>query len=466
MTPTQATSTVMEDSAGFTDVSTPISRRLDALPVGRFHYKMMAIIGAGVFLDGFELALASGVLGQLVHLGWSTLKYNGYFVTSTFIGFMIGCWAAGSIGDRLGRRVSYQLNLAIFGGASLLAAIAPNMETLIVLRFFMGIGLGAELVLGFATLAEFVPPGKRGRLVATLSFIAQCGVFLSSLVGLWVIPNLGWRYMFAIAGVGAMVVWFMRKFMPESPRWLESNGRAAEADVIVRDIEASLGVAHHDAAPLNVTTTSTATPPAECVGVGALFSKAYVRRTIIGIATLCVIQICLYGMVSWLPTFFVKQGFDIVKSLKWSMIMMLGGPAGGLIGLLLADRLGRKPILSVAAIAAIGLSYLYVQQQSQTALMVLGFLLLTAFYVIVVVGQAVYVSELFPTSIRMRGTGLCSTVSRVLAASIQFIIPSLFAWGGINAIVTAVGGSLLVFALIVLLVGVETKSKSLESISV
>lgn len=466
MTPTQATSTVMEDSAGFTDVSTPISRRLDALPVGRFHYKMMAIIGAGVFLDGFELALASGVLGQLVHLGWSTLKYNGYFVTSTFIGFMIGCWAAGIIGDRLGRRVSYQLNLAIFGGASLLAAIAPNMETLIVLRFFMGIGLGAELVLGFATLAEFVPPGKRGRLVATLSFIAQCGVFLSSLVGLWVIPNLGWRYMFAIAGVGAMVVWFMRKFMPESPRWLESNGRAAEADVIVRDIEASLGVAHHDAAPLNVTTTSTATPPAECVGVGALFSKAYVRRTIIGIATLCVIQICLYGMVSWLPTFFVKQGFDIVKSLKWSMIMMLGGPAGGLIGLLLADRLGRKPILSVAAIAAIGLSYLYVQQQSQTALMVLGFLLLTAFYVIVVVGQAVYVSELFPTSIRMRGTGLCSTVSRVLAASIQFIIPSLFAWGGINAIVTAVGGSLLVFALIVLLVGVETKSKSLESISV
>jgi len=456
----------MEDSAGFTDVSTPISRRLDALPVGRFHYKMMAIIGAGVFLDGFELALASGVLGQLVHLGWSTLKYNGYFVTSTFIGFMIGCWAAGIIGDRLGRRVSYQLNLAIFGGASLLAAIAPNMETLIVLRFFMGIGLGAELVLGFATLAEFVPPGKRGRLVATLSFIAQCGVFLSSLVGLWVIPNLGWRYMFAIAGVGAMVVWFMRKFMPESPRWLESNGRAAEADVIVRDIEASLGVAHHDAAPLNVTTTSTATPPAECVGVGALFSKAYVRRTIIGIATLCVIQICLYGMVSWLPTFFVKQGFDIVKSLKWSMIMMLGGPAGGLIGLLLADRLGRKPILSVAAIAAIGLSYLYVQQQSQTALMVLGFLLLTAFYVIVVVGQAVYVSELFPTSIRMRGTGLCSTVSRVLAASIQFIIPSLFAWGGINAIVTAVGGSLLVFALIVLLVGVETKSKSLESISV
>jgi MFS transporter, putative metabolite:H+ symporter len=464
MTSTHATSTVMADSAGFSDASTPISQRLDALPVGGFHYKMMAIIGAGVFLDGFELALASGVLGQLVHLGWSSLKYNGYFVTATFIGFMIGCWAAGIIGDRLGRRVSYQLNLAIFGGASLLASIAPNIETLIGLRFFMGIGLGAELVLGYATLAEFVPPGKRGRLVATLSFIAQCGVFLSSLVALWVIPNLGWRYMFAIAGVGAVIVWFMRKFMPESPRWLESKGRTAEADAIVRDIEASFGVTQQ--APSVGAVQKTAASQAATPGVGTLFSKAYVRRTIIGIATLCVIQICLYGMVSWLPTFFVQQGFDIVKSLKWSMVMTLGGPAGGLIGLLLADRVGRKPILAIAAFVAIGLSYLYVQQQSESALMVLGFLLLTSFYVIVVVGQAVYVSELFPTSIRMRGTGLCSTVSRVLAASIQFIIPPLFAWGGINAIVTAVGGSLLVFALIVMLVGVETKSKSLESISV
>lgn len=455
----------MADSAGSPDSGTPISRRLDALPVGRFHYKMMAIIGAGVFLDGFELALAGGVLGQLVHLGWSNLKYNGYFVTATFIGFMIGCWAAGVIGDRLGRRVSYQLNLAIFGGASLLAAIAPNIETLIGLRFLMGIGLGAELVLGFATLAEFVPPGKRGHLVATLSFIAQSGVFLSSLVALWVIPNLGWRYMFAIAGVCAIVVWFMRKFMPESPRWLESKGRSVEADAIVRDIEASFGIAHSNAvaagAVANAAATRTVTP-----GVSALFSKAYVRRTIIGIATLCVIQICLYGMVTWLPTFFVQQGFDIVKSLKWSMIMTLGGPAGGLIGLLLADRVGRKPILTVAALVAIGLSYLYVQPQSETVLMLLGFLLLTSFYVIVVVGQAVYVSELFPTSIRMRGTGLCSTVSRVLAASIQFIVPPLFAWGGINAIVTAVGASLLVFVLIVLFVGVETRSKSLESISV
>lgn len=423
MTLLQATTSVTPNVSVDGSRGTPISNRLDALPVGSFHYKMMAIIGAGLFLDGFELAMASGILGQLVKTGWSTLKFNGYFVTATFIGFMIGCWAAGVIGDRLGRRASYQLNLAIFGGASLLAVIAPNIEVLIALRFVMGIGLGAELVLGFATLAEFVPPSKRGRLVATLSFIAQCGVFLSSAVALWVIPHLGWRFMFLIAGGLAAVEWFLRKFMPESPRWLESKGRIAEADAVVRDIEASVGIR----APL-VVTESTCEPQNVHVKqpeTSALFSKKYIRRTTIGMATLSVIQICLYGMVSWLPTFFVQQGFDIVKSLTWSMVMTLGGPAGGLIGLLLADRLGRKPILTGAAFVAIVLSYLYVQQHSETFLMTLGFLLLTSFYVIVVVGQAVYVSELFPTSIRMRGTGLCSTVARVIAASIQFAIPPL-----------------------------------------
>jgi putative MFS transporter len=448
------------------DARNSISQRLDALPVNRFHYRMMVILGAGLFLDGFELAMASGVLGQLIHTGWSNLKYNGYFVTATFIGFMIGCWAAGIIGDRLGRRVSYQLNLGIFGAASILAFFSPNMDVLIGLRLIMGIGLGAELVLGFATLAEFVPPAKRGRLVATLSFVAQCGVFFSSLVALWVIPHLGWRFMFLIAGVCAAVVWFMRKFMPESPRWLESRGRHAEADAIVREIEKASGVtAPAYSVPANPAVSATADRPVQSGSIVDLFKRGTIRRTIIGVAIMCVIQICLYGMVTWLPTFFVKQGFDIVKSLQWTSVMSFGGPAGGLLGLLLADKLGRKPILIGAAVVGIVLSFFYVQMRAEWLLMVMGFLLLTSFYVIVVVGQAVYMSELFPTAIRMRGTGLCSTISRVVAASIQFVIPALFAWGGIHAIVGTVAASLAIFGLLILTIGVETKEKSLESIT-
>lgn len=459
----------MNRAVEFSDVATRPSsaaERLDALPVGSFHYRLIGVIGAGLFLDAFELALASGVLGTLVKEGWSNLKLNGYFVTATFMGFMIGCWAAGIIGDRLGRKFSYQANLAIFGLASLAATFAPNIETLIGLRFLMGIGLGAELVLGYATLAEFVPPQRRGRLVALLSFIAQCGIFVSSVVSLWVIPNFGWRAMFAIAGIAAIFVWFLRKFMPESPRWLEQQGRHAEADAILTEAERQAGVVPRSAKAVSALAPAQASVQPAKATIGTLFSEELRRRTFVAVVTLCVIQVCLYGLVTWLPTFFVQQGFSVVKSLQWNTVMTLGGPAGGLIGLLLADKAGRKPILMTAALAAIALSVVYVNLTTENLLMMVGFLLITAIYVIVVVGQAVYVSELFPTAVRMRGTGLSSTVARVVAASIQFAIPPLFAAGGVTAIVTAVAAALVLLTLVIGFVGVETKERSLEQISV
>jgi MFS transporter, putative metabolite:H+ symporter len=441
------------------------AERLDALPVSRYHYQLIGIIGLGLFLDAFEIGMASSVLGALLKQGWSTLRENGYLVTATFLGLTLGCWFSGVLGDKFGRKFSYQANLAIFGGSSLLAVFAPNMQVLIALRFVMGIGLGAELVLGYATLAEFAPPRERGRLVASLSFLAQCGIFVSSLVALWVIPHLGWRAMFAIAGIAAVGVWLLRKLMPESPRWLEEQGRFAEAHEIILMMERKAGVQSPperewaDEAGLPIT------PIKHDTGFATLFSADLRTRTAVGLATLCVVQICLYGMVTWLPTFFVQQGFSIVKSLQWNTIMNLGGPAGGIIGLLLADRMGRRPILITAALVSVVISAFYVTLRSETLLIGMGFLLVTSFEVIVVVGQAVYVSELFPTSVRMRGTGLCSTIARLLAASIQFVIPPLFAAGGVQAIVGSVAASLVLFAICIAYWGIETKERALEEIS-
>jgi MFS transporter, putative metabolite:H+ symporter len=440
-----------------------ISSKLDSLPVNKFHYKLVAIIGAGLFLDAFELALAGGVLGALTKSGWSTLQQNGLFVTMTFIGFIIGCAVAAFVGDRLGRKVIYQANLIIFGAASLCAAMAPSMSFLISLRLVMGIGLGAELVLGFATLTEFVPSRARGRLVTLLSLIAQTGVFFSSLIALWVIPHLGWRAMFVIGGTAAVAVWFLRKFMPESPRWLEQVGRVDEARAVVNQI-AGEEVFSTSAGVAGGSTTRAATK-VDRGSVQDLFTAAQWKRTVLGLIILCTVQVCLYGMVTWLPTFFVQQGFDIVKSLQWNTVMTLGGPAGGLLGVLLADRVGRKPILIGVGLAGVALSIAYVQLKEEWLLMAVGFCLVTTFYVIVVVGQSLYVSEMFPTKVRMRGTGLCSMTARILAASMQFAIPPLFAFGGIGAIVSCVAATLLIFTCAVAFMGSETRGRSLEEIT-
>ena len=128
---------------------------------------------------------------------------------------VIGAWFAGIFGDRYGRRYCYRVNLLLFAIPSLAAVWAPSMDWLIVARFFMGIGMGAEIVIGFATLSEFVPPLQRGRWGAALSTIMNSAVFVSALTGYLIIPTIGWRWMFGVVGICALIVWVFRQALPE-----------------------------------------------------------------------------------------------------------------------------------------------------------------------------------------------------------------------------------------------------------
>src|SRR5713101_2668496 len=143
--------------------------RLDRLPISSFHYRIFWLVGAGMFFDGYDLYIAGGVLASAIQTKFSTVPQNLQFISLTFVGMTIGALVTGFLGDRYGRRFTYQINLLIFGLASLAAAFAPDMTTLIWLRFVMGLGLGAEIVVGYATLTEFVPSKSRGR---WLSFMA------------------------------------------------------------------------------------------------------------------------------------------------------------------------------------------------------------------------------------------------------------------------------------------------------
>src|SRR6201989_2098463 len=212
--------------------------RLDRLPASRFHARILGLIGGGMFLDGFEIYLQGGVLAALTGLGFSAPAQNANFISMTFAGMVVGAWFAGIAGDWYGRRFSYQINLLVFGLASLAGAAAPSMDWLIAARFVMGVGLGAEIVVGYVTLSEFVPPLQRGRWGSALSAITNSALFVSAFAGLLIIPQFGWRWMFVITGVGALIVWYLRRALPESPRWLESKGHLEEAEKVLAAIEA------------------------------------------------------------------------------------------------------------------------------------------------------------------------------------------------------------------------------------
>jgi putative MFS transporter len=324
----------------------------------------------------------------------------------------------------------------------------------------MGVGLGAEIVVGYATFAEFVPPATRGRWLALLSVLTNCSLAVASFLGLWLIPVVGWRPMFAIAGVGALIVWFLRKSMPESPRWLESQGRFAEADALLRRIEAETGATDIAPAP-----AMGVPAPAAHGSVMDLFSPALLRRTLIGIVINVTVGFVVYGFVVWLPTLLLKQGHGISASLGFTAVMSIGAPVGALCGMVLADRVGRRLGLGGFSLLAALFGAAYPFADSAVLLMACGFAIVTCIYAIIALGFAVYVPELFPTAYRLRGAGLCGTSGRIASAGVQFVVVALFANAGLAGVVGLLVAILLVQAIVMFVFGVETARRPLEALS-
>jgi putative MFS transporter len=438
--------------------------RLDRLPMSGFHRRIMCLIGIGMFFDGFDIYVASTVLGATLKTGFSTLGQNAVFVSLTFVGMMLGSLGTGFLGDRFGRRFTYQANLAVFGLASLGAALAPNMSVLIACRFVMGLGLGAENVVGYSTLTEFVPPQKRGKLQGLMAVFVVSGLPVAGLIGLLLIPAFGWRTMFVLGGIGALAVWYARKSLPESPRWLDSVGRHAEADAILRRIEDEVAHALRGQSLPPPAAAKTPGQTAALLSFSSLFSGTMLQRMIVGCVTLVVLNTLLYGFVTWLPSFFVHQGFSIAKSFSFALVMSLGAPIGSAIGALTADSWGRKPTIIGASLAAIVFGAIYPFVTNPLLLPVVGLLLTIPIYVLVALLFAIYVPELFPTEVRLRASGICNTLGRGATIVTPFIVVALYAQHGIVGVLALMIGLLGIQIVVVAWLGVEPTGQRLEDL--
>jgi putative MFS transporter len=196
--------------------------------------------------------------------------------------------------------------------------------------------------------------------------------------------------------------------------------------------------------------------------VSDLFSRDMIARTITGSVILIALNTAIYGFLAFLPSFMVRQGLTITTSLNYVTLMSLGGPAGALLGMALSDKVGRKPCIVVFSLVAIASGAIYPQLSDPTFVMLTGFILVSAIYVLVVVAWGMYVPELFPTTIRMRGAGFCNTLGRFMTPQITTL---LFGFAGVTAVLAYVVGLLLLQVIVVLLFGIETKQMPLEALS-
>lgn len=433
-----------------------IGARMDALTINREHRKLFGYIGSGAIIDAYDVYIAAGVSAALVATGFAGVNQVALFMSMTFVGMLIGAASAGFIGDRFGRRFSYQLNLLIFAVSGFAAALAPNFEFLVGTRLFMGIGLGAELVLAASILSEFIPPQNRGKWAAYLGILVNSGLLLATGIGAVVISQFGWRWMFVIGSVFAVIVWLARTRCPESPRWLVTRGRLDEAAAIVARFEKHSTTTLGDSAvPVPEDT------PAAHEGARRPFWQLALLGTVVTVG----VNMYVYGLISWLPTFFVEQGIEVSDSLAYNALMAVGAPCGGILCLLLVNRINRRKAILFFASVLIPLGLAYAASQSIAMVLGVGVVLVTTIYALVTFVLYTYMPELYPTRYRLRGSGISYTFARGASIVVPFVMSGLFTAFGIAGPIGFVCVVAVSIIVVVIAIPVETRGRSLEEIA-
>lgn len=446
--------------------SLTLGERLDRLPLSRRHFGIAAIVGVGILFDFYEVFLAgtlSSVLQREFEVSDTSLKL---ILASAFIGMFFGAAFFGRLADRIGRRRAFFLTLSVYSLFSVLAAFSPNLEVLVLFRFLAGVGIGAELPICDAYLADVMPARVRGKMVAfayTVGFIGTplCGFLATGIATATIAGIDGWRWMFVIGAAGAVICWLLRFALPESPRWLESKGRHEEADAIVRSLETASGVTpvppEHQA-PTPVAAQQTGRSLSE---LSVLVNPTYRRRTTM-IWTFQVLQpFGYYGFGSLVPLVLAAKGYDIVNSLAFSAVTFIGYPLGSALSIPIMERMERKTILvgSAGLMAVFGL--LFGNATATWQILVIGFVY-TAISNIFNNGYHTYQGELYPTAIRATGSGVSYSLGRIANAIMPFILVPVLHTAGAGAMFTLVAAIMVALCVVVGLLGPRTTGLSVD----
>jgi putative MFS transporter len=406
----------------------------------------------------------------LLSEGWTTIELNGWFQSITMTGYLIGALISGVVGDHLGRRKALLTFVAIFIGATFLAAFSPNMIVLIAFRGLMGIGLGAFIPCGYGPFGEYIPPQKRNKYSGYIGLIANFSPPLGAALTMIVIPAFGWRpIFFGISALGLIVWILLLKFMPESPRWLASKGRNDEADAIVSAAEQSFinkGIELPEISEEQVKAieAEAGKEPVQ-LPYRALFSKKMIRRTITASAALMAMNVIVYTITTWTPTVLVMQGFDTQYSIFMTFIALCGAPFGIFLLSLFGNKHPRKVGMIVLLLVLAVAGYVWSLQTEPIVIMITGFVLCTFTYYYALLACSVYLGEAFPTEIRLRGSGFSNAMGRIAAIVTPTIVAALLQSSGVVTVYAFVGVCMVVFAVIIGICGIETRNKTLEEIN-
>jgi putative MFS transporter len=448
-------------------VTQSVTARIERLPVSRWHVKVRTLIGAVTFFEAFNQLLIASALPQLIKLWHLTPGQSTFLVTSGSIGMLLGALAAGWFGDRIGRVRLVAIGTALTGVAGIVLVFSPGLVFFEWLRFIQGIGIGGVVPVAATYINEIFKAKGRGRFVLLYELVFPFGLTIAALVAYWVVPAFGWRILFLIGGLPALIVAFLQFGVPESPRWLASRGRHDDAERSLARIEASVARSAGSELPAPAAVDADVTAAQGTGGLRDLLTGRYLRRTVVVSLLWFAGYFVNYGLTSWLPTIYTKVfHVTLATGLLYTVLTDALGLIGCLAAALLVDRLGRRPVL-VAGLtgSAIALLILAAAGAHSTGSIAVWSSIAGLFVFGTNISLYLYTPELYPTRSRAMGTSVGGVFARLGVIFGPTVVGAVLGSGTSTAPVFVVLGLVSVAGAVVALAATETKGRTLEQLN-
>jgi putative MFS transporter len=439
--------------------------RLERLPVTSRLMLLRVIVGVATFFDAYTVLAIAFAMPQLVTEWKLTPTEVGLIISAGYVGQLFGAVIFGSLAEKIGRLKTLFITIVLFTSMDVACLFAWSGVSMMVFRFLQGVGTGGEVPVASAYINEFIGAEKRGRFFLLYEVIFPIGLMFAGMAGYFLVPIYGWQAMFIVGLIPSVLTIPLRWFMPESPRWLASKGRVAEANAVVKRLEDSAtkrGVVLRDPVVRPVDLKATARSDWR-----ELFKGIYLKRTLM----IWGLWVCVYminnGLVTWLPTLY-KQVFHLPlqTSLAYGWITSSVGVIASIACALLIDKVGRKPWYSTAFLIATVPLLALAGLGATSAIQVLIFA--TAAYAVlqtIAFSLYLYSAELYPTRLRAVGTGFGSAWLRAGSSIGPILVGMIVADLGIQYVFAAFAAVALVGGLVTLLFAIETKGRVLEELS-
>lgn len=448
------------------DRAAALIARVDRLPACRSTWAPALLVSLAAIFEMYDLYQTAYVPLGLVQDGIFTSADQASFAAATFFGLFFGAIGFASIADRFGRRQIFVYALIAYSLATLVLACQTTATGIYVCRFLAGLGLGVELVTIDAYIVEILPHHMRGRAFAYNHALQFSAMPALALVSYLLIPSApfgisGWRYVVLIGSAGAIVVWWIRRGVVESPRWLAQQGRYEEAERVVAMMEAKVAASGRALPPVVPRTSEQA---AGASRFSELWRAPYAGRTLMLSVFNAAQAIGFWGFTNWLPTLIATQQRSFMKGLTYSLCIAFAYPLMSLLwSRTVAERYERKWLIVTSAVGVGVLGPVFAWVTQPVLLVALG-VLITGFAVLLSMSYHGYQSELFPTRIRARAVGFAYSFSRLSTALTSYVVGYLLTRFGSSAVFAFISTAMLTVIISIARFGPRTRGRSLEEI--